>query len=259
MPEKFNKDAAIIIGAGILLACSGLWKIYGMRNDSEPVAVIPGEPVVTESVTTSAYTASDVSGEEKLYIYETTEAASAAVTESVTEPLMVNINTAGHDELVMLYGIGDHLADEIISYREANGGFMNIEELMNVSGIGESVFAGLMGQVYVEDPVYENNAHAEDPYEQIFDVNENESDEPETEPEPTEHILTLEEAAPININTAGSELLTLLPYVDDETAERIICFREEIDGYQHPYELLLIEGLTQPQVAEIIRFVTVGD
>ena len=74
----------------------------------------------------------------------------------------------------------------------------------------------------------------------------------------TTHTLTLEEAAPININTADTAELTLLPHVDAEIAEKIIELREKIGGYKNSYELLYIDELTQKQVAEIVKFVTVG-
>ncbi|MDE6881054.1 MAG: helix-hairpin-helix domain-containing protein [Oscillospiraceae bacterium] len=49
----------------------------------------------------------------------------------------VDINTAGLDELDALPGIGPVLAQRILDYREANGPFLSVEELMEVKGIGE--------------------------------------------------------------------------------------------------------------------------
>ncbi|XWN36956.1 MAG: helix-hairpin-helix domain-containing protein [Balneola sp.] len=51
--------------------------------------------------------------------------------------LMVNINTAGIEELKKLKGIGETYAQRIVDYREENGEFKMIEELLNVKGIGE--------------------------------------------------------------------------------------------------------------------------
>lgn len=52
----------------------------------------------------------------------------------------VNINTATKDELMTISGIGEARANAIISYREENGNFEKIEDIMNVSGIGQSLY-----------------------------------------------------------------------------------------------------------------------
>ncbi|MGY3749149.1 helix-hairpin-helix domain-containing protein [Vagococcus acidifermentans] len=55
----------------------------------------------------------------------------------------VNINTADSAALQQLNGIGEKKAEKIIQYREQHGSFKNIEELMDVSGIGEKTFESL--------------------------------------------------------------------------------------------------------------------
>ena len=62
----------------------------------------------------------------------------------------VNINTADKAELTTLPGIGDVIAGYIISYRNEHGGFKSVEELMNVTRIGEKTFEGLKDLVRVE-------------------------------------------------------------------------------------------------------------
>ena len=52
----------------------------------------------------------------------------------------VNINTASINELDTLSGIGPSKAESIIKYREENGTFKSIEEIKNVTGIGEALF-----------------------------------------------------------------------------------------------------------------------
>lgn len=53
---------------------------------------------------------------------------------------LVNINTATQAELEALPGIGASTAYKIINYRKENGKFKQIEDIMNVNGIGESKF-----------------------------------------------------------------------------------------------------------------------
>ena len=52
----------------------------------------------------------------------------------------IDINTASQEELLTLSGIGDGRAADIIKYREENGNFSRIEDIMQVSGIGEKTF-----------------------------------------------------------------------------------------------------------------------
>ena len=63
----------------------------------------------------------------------------------------VDLNTATAEELDTLPGIGESLARRIIAYREANGPFGSIEEIMEVSGIGEAKFAELKDRVTVDN------------------------------------------------------------------------------------------------------------
>lgn len=186
---------------------------------------------------------------------ETTVTITAeTVTEQVTEEIFIDINVAGVEELTKLYGIGEVIANEIINYREQYGGFNNIEEIMNVSGIGEAKFSEICGYIYVQNPVYP----VEEVYEEPEEFPENET-VPEIFPEEdTVPPLTLDDIAPININTADIEELMLLPYVDEQVAQDIITLREQIHIFSHVYELLYVEKLTQKQVAEIVEFVTVG-
>ncbi len=62
---------------------------------------------------------------------------------------LVNINTASLAELDVLQGVGPSTAQKIIDYRTANGPFARIEDLMDVSGIGEARFAALQASITV--------------------------------------------------------------------------------------------------------------
>lgn len=62
---------------------------------------------------------------------------------------LIDINTADAAQLMTLNGIGEAKAASIISYRESSGGFSAIEEIKNVSGIGEGVYAKIQDKIKV--------------------------------------------------------------------------------------------------------------
>jgi competence protein ComEA len=62
---------------------------------------------------------------------------------------VVNINTASATEIATLPGVGAKMAARIIEYRQKNGPFKKVEELMNVRGIGEKNFLKLKPQLAV--------------------------------------------------------------------------------------------------------------
>ena len=62
----------------------------------------------------------------------------------------VNINTAGRDELMTLSGIGEAKADKIIAYRQENGAFSSIEDIMQIPGIKEGMFSKIKDSICVE-------------------------------------------------------------------------------------------------------------
>jgi competence protein ComEA len=72
--------------------------------------------------------------------------------EAKTSAASVNLNTASAAQLEELPGIGAKMALRIVEYRQKNGGFKKIEDLMNVKGIGEKAFLKLKPHLTVSPP-----------------------------------------------------------------------------------------------------------
>ena len=88
-----------------------------------------------------------------------TAAAAVSAQESASMPKAavsgaapINLNSATSAQLEALPGIGARTAERIIEYRQKNGGFKKIEELMNVRGVGEKSFLKLKPLVSVAAP-----------------------------------------------------------------------------------------------------------
>lgn len=75
--------------------------------------------------------------------------SNAGNTSSSSSANKVNINTANETELTSLSGIGPAKAKAIVSYREENGPFKSVEDIKNVSGIGDKTFEKLKDSITV--------------------------------------------------------------------------------------------------------------
>ncbi len=94
----------------------------------------------TESFNTSLSTSTLSSSATTTNTTHTTSTATAATTQTTTQPNSsgkIPINSATKEQLMSVKGIGEVFAQRIIDYREANGGFISITELMNIDGVGD--------------------------------------------------------------------------------------------------------------------------
>lgn len=93
--------------------------------------------------------AAKVSDGEKLYFPTCEEYLVQAEREEASAAGLVNINTADIAQLCTLPGIGESRAADIIAYRESHGGFAACEDIMQVTGIKESVYNRISSKITV--------------------------------------------------------------------------------------------------------------
>lgn len=116
-------------------------------NDNTSVSVKESE-VITNDVDK---TKKEVKKEEKKDEVKNEEKTDN-VKEDVKDNLntLVNINSASLDELMSINGIGESKAKAIIEYRNSNGLFKSIEEIKNVSGIGDKLYDKIKENITVK-------------------------------------------------------------------------------------------------------------
>lgn len=238
----------------IILSCIAISVasvVLSHSNDKTTIPIIKITDAPTEITTQSAtkYTAPKTTA---VTVQTNTHEPSSTAVSSGTdnEALHININTADLETLCLLDGIGEVIASEIIKYREENGGFRNIEEIVNVNRIGEKTFNKIKNNIYVDNPQY-----PDEPHENTDNSYEENPQEIFSQAVETDVPITLDDVAPIELNSADKELMMYLPYVDENIADKIIELREKLHGFSNKYELQYIDELSDEQIKEIIQYI----
>ncbi|MCM1467421.1 MAG: helix-hairpin-helix domain-containing protein [Alistipes sp.] len=86
---------------------------------------------------------------ERIYVPSKAEAEEVRLTAQEQSSGLVNINKASKEQLMTLPGIGESRAEQIIRYRETNGPFEDIGDIMKISGIKEAAFAKIKEYICV--------------------------------------------------------------------------------------------------------------
>ena len=154
--EEFNRKLKLLakIFGSILFAVLGLvylnssdnddmtgsqGDIYGSKEIKNKTAFVTPEAVTGITV----YPQADISGDKEKVTGE--EAQSL---DNDGHAGRIDINTAGIKELTGLNGIGEKRAKDIIEYREKNGPFNRIEDIMKVKGIKDGIFNKIRDDIY---------------------------------------------------------------------------------------------------------------
>jgi competence protein ComEA len=107
-------------------------------------AVFAAGGLTEDADNASVNLARELTDGEQIIVFSVSQEGDAVGT---TASGLVSLNRAGDKELEDLPGIGPALAGRIVAWREANGGFKSVEDLLKVSGIGESLLSGVIDLV----------------------------------------------------------------------------------------------------------------
>ncbi|HEL1619961.1 TPA: helix-hairpin-helix domain-containing protein [Streptococcus suis] len=115
----------------------------GLTSQADPKSINLAQKLSDEAV---VYVASK---DENISVVASTT-TSSAISKEEKNTSLVNLNTATEADLQTISGIGAKRAADIIAYREANGGFKSVDDLNNVSGIGDKTMESIRPYVTVD-------------------------------------------------------------------------------------------------------------
>lgn len=161
-----TKDEPAGVGSIFVYVCGAVLNpgVYELPGNVRVVAAIEAAGGFSEDAAQDYLNLARVAADGEKLVVPTVEEAevmslagtSAGASENTAQEsssdntrLSININTATKEELMELPGIGESRALSIIAYREENGAFGSIEEIMLVSGIKEGAFAKIKAYIRV--------------------------------------------------------------------------------------------------------------
>lgn len=143
--SSYDESVVVYVTGAVLHP--GVYEVGGNMRVSDAIEAAGG--LKNNAAADYLNLAAQLSDGEKITVPTKKEAKALDKDDDSDESHLVNINTAAKEELMTLPGIGESKADAIIAYRQENGGYRNIEELMQISGIKEGVYSKISEYITV--------------------------------------------------------------------------------------------------------------
>ena len=153
----------IVIGVTLAFACFtggfftgrswssiNIVSVAAQADETQGIAVYPNKPDTLQQENTKSDTLPPPSGSDDSQI-QPNEQKPSVPADTAGQPKggdgKININLATQSELTDLPGIGNVLASRIVDYRRQHGDFQKIEDIRNVSGIGEKRYEAIQDKI----------------------------------------------------------------------------------------------------------------
>ncbi|SFB86731.1 competence protein ComEA [Alkalibacterium subtropicum] len=125
--------------------------VFSLDSDQRVIDAVEAAGGLTEDADSKGINFAQLL-EDEMYIYipetgEDTTQLSDIIERNLSKETVIDLNSADETELLQLDGIGPSRAADIIKYRETNGPFKSVEELKNVTGIGDKTFERIKEEI----------------------------------------------------------------------------------------------------------------
>ena len=176
------------------------------------------------------------------------QAAESSKTETLPETHVnifpIDINTAGVQELILLDGIGEVIAQRIIDYRAAGNYFYSIDDIKKVSGIGDGIFLKIKEKIIVWPDRLPIQTILTTPPSRIIPETSMPATTAATALPPQTSVSTVKGTHfPIDINMATPQELMSLNGIGERLAARIIVYREEISAFYSIEDIMNVPSI----------------
>jgi len=141
--------------------------------------------------------------------------------------IKLNLETVTFEDLIMIPGIGEKKAEDILEYRKSHG-FITKTDLMRIKGIGQKTYNKIAEYFYIEGDTISTGTQIK-----------------------IDSISLIPKLVIVNINTATLDELTQLKGIGKKRAADIIQLREELGIFTKKQQLLEIRGIGEVTLAKI--------
>lgn len=286
--EEINTKKAVVFLLRKYCAALSIFGVCAVCLIAVAVNGMLDEIHQNDSICYSDSSAADPVSEGRNEKPESNGVSAVAVSTDVVFPL--DINLATKEQLMLVKGIGEKTAGDIIAYREAHGVITSIEALSEIDGIGEASIELLREYFYVSDDVFvpytsatsttvshttaaksTTNTTSRTRKETTTKVTTSRITKPRTEPQPEETTEETEtspdttaeteppepQRVPVDINHATAQEIADALLLPIEKAEDIVSVREQILYFSNVAELYLVESLTKQDIMDITDYIVI--